>query len=424
MPLKSEFARLLREAVRVSRLMAVLLVLLALPALGANQVHPQSGDQDRIVTNAKINGNPVRLIVDTGFEAPFVLFSGTARKLHLRVTPPRPDTPVRPGEVRAGWTKPQKLSIEGNNIESPFYVLEMPAFLKPPADEAMGWPAFCKSVLNIDCLSRAIYPLTNSAENIHGWHAYWLHTNSDQLVLELPCENPPTPVIVLDTGSTRGVSLNPEKWRAWKTSHTKQVMTMDSYYTPNPGIVVSEEGWADKILLGDLELTDVPVSEANSSEIALASSPKTRFVATLGFAALKRLDIVVDGSQGAIWLRPKKTPPTPYGHNRLGAVFAPKDLQSDEWIAHVANGTPAFEAGIRNGDVLWGVGKHGISSWWHSTADYHLFYDSPPGTKIDLTFRRNGHVFKTTATLRNLLPPNTSAHFERNQAGNLKNLPN
>jgi predicted metalloprotease with PDZ domain len=176
---------------------------------------------------------------------------------------------------------------------------------------------------------------------------------------------------------------------------------------------VSEIGWADKILLGDLLLTDVPVMQANSSGMALHASSNTEYVATLGLAALKRLDIVLDGRQGAIWLRPKKTPPTAYRHNRLGAAFAPKDLHGGEMIAHVANGSPAFEAGIRNGDVLWRAGKHDATHWWNSNtkADGNdTFKDLPPGTKIDFTLKRNGKLFKTTATLRNTLPPDAGAN--------------
>ena len=202
---------------------------------------------------------------------------------------------------------------------------------------------------------------------------------------------------------------NPEQWRAWKAAHTNQPMTMAAYYTPNPGLVVSEEGWADKILLGSLPLTEVPVMEADSGEIALHSPPDAQFEATLGFAALKRLDFLIDGKRGVVWLRPKKTQPMPYWHNRLGAVFVPKDLQSDDLVAHVVIGSPAYEAGIRDNDVLLKIGNLDCTKWRTDPNVLPLshFWNSLAGTKLELTLKRGNKKFETKAILRNILPPDS-----------------
>ena len=105
--------------------------------------------------------------------------------------------------------------------------------------------------------------------------------------------------------------------------------------------------------------------EAGSSDVALHSSPQTKYEATLGLAALKRLDIVIDGKHGIAYLRPKKTPPLPYQHNRLGADFIPQDSHNDDLIAHVANGSPAYEAGIRDGDILLKEGEKDVHKMAH-----------------------------------------------------------
>src|SRR5208282_245383 len=112
---------------------------------------------------------------------------------------------------------------------------------------------------------------------------------------------------------------------------------------------------------------------------------------------------VVDGKRGVVWLRPKRTPPTPYWHNRLGAVFVPRTLQSDDLIAHVINGSPAFETGIRNGDRLLKIGDLDCTRW---RSDPHVlplsrFCDGPAGTKLEFTLQRGDSIFKTTAALRN-----------------------
>jgi C-terminal processing protease CtpA/Prc len=82
----------------------------------------------------------------------------------------------------------------------------------------------------------------------------------------------------------------------------------------------------------------------------------------LGLEALKRLDLIVDGKHGMAYLRPKQTRSVPGDHNRLGAVFVPRDDQSDDLVAHVLEGSPAFEAGIRNGDVLLSIGGRDLTT--------------------------------------------------------------
>ena len=51
-------------------------------------------------------------------------------------------------------------------------------------------------------------------------------------------------------------------------------------------------------------------------------------------------------------LRAKTTPPPRYSHNRLGAVFVPTAAHTNQAVARVVDGGPAYEAGVHNGDVL------------------------------------------------------------------------
>jgi S1-C subfamily serine protease len=126
-------------------------------------------------------------------------------------------------------------------------------------------------------------------------------------------------------------------------------------------------------------------------------------------AALKRLDIIIDGKRGIAYLRPKRTPPLPYLHNRLGADFLPAN-SSDDLIAHVVNGSPAYEAGIRNGDVVLKEGDRDVTKWRTDTNPPPEIrpVQQPAGTKLELTLKRGGKIFKTTAVLRNILPPDAT----------------
>src|SRR5438105_3098559 len=137
--------------------------------------------------------------------------------------------------------------------------------------------------------------------------------------------------------------------------------------------------------------------EATPMEVALIGP---NYECELGMAALKRLDFIVDGRRGVAYLRPKTAPPSAYSYNRLGAVFVPKDVNSNELVARVADGSPAQEAGVRDGDVLLKVNNTTLTK-----ANYEGYrrFSVRAGTKITLTLSRGGEIFKTTATVRDIL---------------------
>jgi hypothetical protein len=376
---------------------------LCLASLGA--------EDERIFVDAKINGSPVRFAFDTGAGVSFELYSRTAEKLGLKVTSPPADAQIGPGQTRIGWTEPQKVDLGFTNIETAFAVVEIPAYLKTSEGGMVGWPAVRNDVFSLDCVTHTVGPLTNALRNLRGWVKCLIQTN-EVLTLELPAKNPQKEIIALDSGTIYGVKLNPEEWRKWKAIHANQPMTMEAYFTPGAGLVVSEETWADKISLGKLALTDVPVMQADSSDIALHSSAQSQFEATLGLAALKRLDIVIDGKHGLAFLRPKDNSPMPYEYNHLGAVFVPQNLKSDDLVAHVTDSSPATEAGIRNGDILLKIGELDCTEWRTNPEVLPLsrFFESQAGTKLELTLKRGGKIFKVTATLRNILPPDSATN--------------
>jgi hypothetical protein len=291
------------------------------------------------------------------------------------------------------------------NARTALNVLEIPSYLKRFEEGIWGWPALSNNIIYMDIAANTVSFLTNVPAETTNWMQFHIQTISGDLALIITEDKNTKTVIAVDTGSDYGVKLSPKKWHEWKTVHTSQPTTMEAYYTSNPGLVVAEESWADKISLDSFTLTDVPVMQADSGEITLFSQPQTQFEATLGLAALKRLDIAIDGKHGIAYLRPKKTPPLPYKHNRLGAVFVPRDLQSDDLIAHVIVGSPAYEAGLQDGDILLKEDGRDVTNWRTGGTPNTPFREQPAGTKLELTLKRGDKIFKTTAVLRNILPP-------------------
>lgn len=363
-------------------------------------------DDERVFIDAKINGKPVRFAFDTGTGTAFLLTSAAAQQLGLKVKLPPTNVQVSPGQTLIGWTTPQKLDFGFTNIEARFAVVDLPSYLKLNAIGTLGWPAIKHNVFSLNCVAHTLAAFTNDTKSLEGWVQCPIETNSD-LTLQLPDGNHSKQIITLDSGSIYGVKLNPQRWQQWKAAHTNQPITLEAYFTPGAGLVVAEESWADQISVGPLTLTGVPVMQADSSDIALHSAPGLEYVATLSLAAMKRLDIIIDGNRETACLRPSKTPPVSYEHNRLGAVFVPANLQGNDLIAHVIHGSPAFEAGIRDGDVLLKIDDLDCSRWRTDPAVLPLsrFFNRPAGTQLQLTLKRAGQILKMAAVLRNILPP-------------------
>jgi len=280
-------------------------------------------------------------------------------------------------------------------------VIEMPPYIKD-ADGVIGWPLISSNILQIDAIKDTVELLQNVPVD-PSWMKFRVKTNLDVLGFEVSDKKDKEMTVTIDTGKPNGVSVVPQMWREWKAAHTNELITLDAAYMPGAGLVVKEESWAQEISLGPLMLTDVPIMEADRAE----TTTDIKFKASLGLAALKRLDIVIDGKHGIAYLRPKMTPPSPYWHNRLGAVFVPQDMQSNNLVAHVVDGSAAYEAGIRDDDVLLKIGELDTTKWRTDPNILPLsrFWNSPAGTKLELTLKRGGKIFKTTVILRNIIPP-------------------
>ena len=248
------------------------------------------------------------------------------------------------------------------------------------------------------------------------WKSIALRNNlsrgEEWLVLEMPDANSSNGVIIVDTGSESGVGLPPQKWLEWKAANTKQPITFVASYMAEPGLIVREQSWAKELSLGPLELTEVIVGETNPMTLKAVPADQT---VTLGMAALKRLNLIVDGKHGVAYVRAKQTPApprTPSDPDRRELIFVPRDKRSDDLVAHVLGGSSAFGAGIRNGDVLLKIDERDAAKWrtdpgdrWRIAPNRPFISAStnyPPGTKIEMIVKRGDQTLKTTVDLEKI----------------------
>ena len=360
---------------------------------------------ERIWLDARINNQPVRLIFDTGAEG-LILFAPTAERLGLKVVAPPPEIIPGAGKVVTGTTEDCTLSIQSMGATVRFQVVNSPSYLRWDVDGVVGWDAIYRGIFCIDALAKSVVILPAVPAEITSWLRFPVATNSI-FALEIPHGSSPATSLFIDTGSSGGVALGPEEWRKWSAANINEQTTLQAYFMPGAGLVVTKEMWAGELAFGPLRLTEVPVVEANSAQVALGGR---QYEASLGLAALKRLDLIIDGRQGVAYVRPKTSRPVPYPHNRLGAVFVPRDGHGNDLVACVAEGGPAWNAGIRSGDLLLKIGALDVGKWQTDPVILPLsrFWARPPGTRFELSIRRGDTIMKFPVLLQQILPPEPS----------------
>jgi hypothetical protein len=245
-------------------------------------------DDERIWVDAKINGKPIRLVMDTASTLSISLLSKSAIKLGLKFSRLKHFT--IDGNVPVGLSELCNVEVDNSSFDVIDPILNFSGKLRLPlveipsdedlsGDGTIGWNAIKNKVVSIDAVGGKISVGAKGLLEGAPWETFQLETNLHVLALDIPLEKGTNGVIIFDTGSPYGVSLNHQKWMEWKTTHTNQPSTFVNYYTPGLGENLAREFWADKLSLGSLTLTDVPVMKADSTEEFLKLPSRTIYAA-------------------------------------------------------------------------------------------------------------------------------------------------
>ena len=280
-------------------------------------------------------------------------------------------------------------------------ILEWPTGVRNELDGVIGWPPLRTNVWFFDGPRENVDIVPEVPQEALRWQKLAVRQDN-QLLLEVPTDRGVRTVLI-DTGAYTGLALAQDAWEAWNAANPKRPATMQAHVILSYGLVVSPEAWADEVTLGPLTLRDVPVAPAPQA----AHDAHPGYLGTIGLYGLSRMRLVVDGERNAAYVAPSDSPPKPYEHNRLGAVFTPKDLDSDPLIARVAPGSPAEEAGVRDGDRLLAIGGLDATRWRTDPAVMPLsrHFERAAGTPIHLTLERDGERKLIEAVLRDILAP-------------------
>ncbi len=362
-------------------------------------------EDSRIFMDSFINGQPVKLVFDTGAEGP-ILFRQAADRLKLSIKKPPSDVPVEPGKMRLVLTEKCEFRLVEDGTESTlqFAVVDIPSHIKPDFDGFLGWGCIKHFMIEMDSSSHRVKIRDTINFDRSEWKCLGIRTDLNILVVKTASDDTTQDSFLIDTGSPDGLAVRKELWQQLTGKEAEQNTTLSAFYFPSIGLVVNKEKWIQDVNFGNLRFHEIPVKMGLEEHSAIT---KEGIDGIVGMWALSCYTWIVDGPAGKIYFRENdlKRIPEKYEYNRLGAVFVPEDIQTtDPQLAHVIEGGPAYRAGIRDGDELLRIGAIDITKWRTdpNVLPMSRFWEKPAGTKLDLVLMRNGKKLEITVTLEEI----------------------
>ena len=356
-----------------------------------------------IMIDARINGHAVRLAFETGAEYS-ILRNSLVERIDLKWEAPPSDVKASGGKVPMGLSEPFLFTLgEENTPDARFRIFNIPKEFIPKVDGFLAWSNVVNSILLIDAEAKKVLPLSLLPRDIDSWAESDIR--DDELVLTLKLINKEGRIgsLLIDTGfADGGVQLSEERWRKWKDENKEQPFTFTAIYSSYSGLTVYETYCAENFTIGSFKISNVPVTKSSSGAELFVKDHQ----ATLGLFALSQFEIILDGKKLKLFSKPQSNPKSEYQYNRAGAVFIPENLNSVELKAHVVESGPAYEVGIRNGDILLRIDDLDVTKWRTDPNVLPLgrFWSRPAGSTLKLSLLRNGKPLTTELELQEILP--------------------
>lgn len=169
------------------------------------------------------------------------------------------------------------------------------------------------------------------------------------------------------------------------------------------GAVPGRVGVIDSLRIGDLELADVVTTyrmPEGIRSIHRQGEGDVKVTGNLGSAILRRFTVFVDHPGRRLGLLPRSEPPPLSNFTTTGIVSEPAATDRGFLIEAVLPGTPADEAGLLPGDLI--VALDGVPLAERGIEVRSQLIDPAPGSKLELTIRRDGTELRKALVARPL----------------------
>jgi hypothetical protein len=379
--------------------------------------------------DGKINGQPVRLLLDTGCNAPVMLARPAGERLGLRLEPVDKHSVGNARNLSSGEAfveLPDRDGKKGYAEKCQVFESDMPWIsAMDGVDGALGWPLLRERIIRFEAAEGQFHFLNEVPKEAKGWPTFAIRDDKNGMLELAAKKHASKPEIFIDTGDVgmgaRALCVPLPWWHELKKTNPNMPIGLSFYCTPDGAMGVAQRGWVDRFSLGTLQLTNVAIergSRSPSDEVCI------------GFQTLKKFALVVGGKHHLAYLRAtealKPEPPL----DRVVVVFHPLKFGEKDLIGHVADDRSAAEGGVQNGDVLVGIDHRDLTRWladpegsWVATnfptskgflRVIKASANSPVNAEIGLTLRRGNQTVQARVPPKSLI---IAATISQNNSG-------
>lgn len=354
-----------------------------------------------VYLEARIDGQPVKLVLDTG--AVNVLTPAAAERLGLKIG--GRITAVGAGEqsARAGMTRVGRVEIGDMHMDNQlFYVIDMgdiTAVENLEFDGLVGYELLQRFVAEVDYAGRRLTLIEPDA--------FVPPVDGRRVPLEFDDRTPIAPGMIdglparfaLDTGSRGTLTVHAPYVREHKLieRYGANIETVTGWGVGGPVM-------GRPVRFGTLHLGDFPMQDVlgNLSTVRSGALANANVAGNLGSALLRRFVVTFDYRNRAMYLAPNGEPVKRANYDRLGGFLMRGDADSLR-LGTITPGGAAERAGLRVDDHLLAVEGEPVAA--RSLSDWReLFRDTAPGTPLLLSVRRGGESLQIRVVLSELIP--------------------
>ncbi len=259
----------------------------------------QDSESRIVFPSGVLNGQPARLLLDTGASVAVLTESG-ARQLGVKIAGATGKSAFKlTDESPLAMSAPVHFKIGTENYVAPLTVMPDGILADAGFDGLIGWNELKDDILVFDPARHTVSQVEKLPPEAAGWQKFKIHPASI-CQFEIPLPDGQMGVMAVDTGSDVGAALSPEQWNAWQQAHPDAAYSSVAYLMPGAGGVQAKETVADEITFGALKLANLSIREANGAETANAD----HFLGSLGLPALNQLHLIIDRPDGLVFLQP------------------------------------------------------------------------------------------------------------------------
>jgi len=305
-------------------------------------------DDPRLVIHALINNKPAALIMDTGSSL-HALFRSFALQAGTKLITSYRGASMFDEETNAMITLPR-----GPSFKQRFIILKGGEHFRHAG--IVGWMQFFAAnqvVLEWDRRTAVAIPPDVVQSITHGWIEHTFATNDSQLRLPL-CRIQIDDVelslpLLLDTGNATGLSLTKKTWASVLPRLNPKKRCYSAAWVPGGGQQKFVSIVPESIRLLGAHMHGVSVSENLHHQRGTYSDE----YASLGLAALSHFEVVIDGVNGKLWLKPRAVPAIREHIDLSGMLFLHSDkTEGKKYEVEILENSPAWNLGLRSGDQI------------------------------------------------------------------------